>query len=399
MLNFLQDKSEKKVEYIELIYDLIFVYLVSRNGALLQNIEDGFIPIMTGASYLASTLIILQIWSFHTLFINRYGCGSPTEYLGIFINMYLLYFMADGIRVDWGVRYYRYNLAWGLILLNLALQYFLRLRRYPCTSPWERKHMRTWILTLTAEAALVLVSIPVYLTTGYALGVWAMICGFAVPVLTYRTERMVPVDFPHLSERVMLYVVFTFGEMVLGIAGYFTGLVNGWTVYYSAMAFLVVAGLFTSYGTFYNHLLDREKTTAATGYMALHIVLILALNNITASLEFMREWKVLWVPKTIFMVVSLLIFFLCLLGTQHYAKTRVTGGKRFYWSMAGMFLAYCLVTALCYTRSYMSIAVTTLFIFLQLYALKKASKSIPAVQPEAPEACTDEETSSNSSLF
>ena len=371
-MDFLQDKSEKKVEYIELIYDLIFVYLVSRNGALLQNIEDGFIPLMTGATYLASTLIILQIWSFHTLFINRYGCGSPREYLGIFLNMYLLYFMADGIRVDWGVRYTRYNLAWALILLNLALQYFLGLRRYPGTSPWEKKHMRTWITTLTVEGVLVLLSIPVYLTTGYALGVWAMIFGFAAPLLTYRTERMVPVDFPHLSERVMLYVVFTFGEMVLGIAGYFTGIINGWTVYYSAMAFLIVAGLFTSYGTFYNRLLDREKTTSATGYMFLHIILILALNNVTASLEFMREWKVLWVPKTVFMVVSLVAFFLCLLGTQRYAKTRAGGGKKFYWSLGAMFLAYCGLTALCYTRSELSIAVTALFIFLQLYALKKA---------------------------
>ena len=36
--------KEKKVEYLELIYDLIFVYLIGRNNSLLQQIEDGFIP-------------------------------------------------------------------------------------------------------------------------------------------------------------------------------------------------------------------------------------------------------------------------------------------------------------------------------------------------------------------
>lgn len=35
--------KEKKVEYLELIYDLIFVYIVGRNNLLLQHIESGFI--------------------------------------------------------------------------------------------------------------------------------------------------------------------------------------------------------------------------------------------------------------------------------------------------------------------------------------------------------------------
>lgn len=29
-MNFFNDKEEKKVEYMELIYDLIFVYMISR---------------------------------------------------------------------------------------------------------------------------------------------------------------------------------------------------------------------------------------------------------------------------------------------------------------------------------------------------------------------------------
>ena len=35
--------DEKKVEYIELIYDLIFVYLIGKNAALLSSVEAGFI--------------------------------------------------------------------------------------------------------------------------------------------------------------------------------------------------------------------------------------------------------------------------------------------------------------------------------------------------------------------
>ena len=35
--------EEKKVEYLELIYDLIFVYIIGRNNSLLLHLEDGFV--------------------------------------------------------------------------------------------------------------------------------------------------------------------------------------------------------------------------------------------------------------------------------------------------------------------------------------------------------------------
>lgn len=42
--DFALQKEEKKVEYLELIYDLIFVYIIGRNNSLLHAAEGGFIP-------------------------------------------------------------------------------------------------------------------------------------------------------------------------------------------------------------------------------------------------------------------------------------------------------------------------------------------------------------------
>ena len=41
MIQQLLQPKEKKVEYVELIYDLIFVYVVGRNNALLHIFENG----------------------------------------------------------------------------------------------------------------------------------------------------------------------------------------------------------------------------------------------------------------------------------------------------------------------------------------------------------------------
>ena len=116
----------------------------------------------------------------------------------------------------------------------------------------------------------------------------------------------------------MLYVVFTFGEMIIAVSGYFG---EGFTVnnvYFAAMAFLIVVGLFLGYGTFYNKILDREIRTSGVEYMAIHILLIFALNNITTSLEFMREESVSLLPKTVFLTTSFVLYYLCLFLTGAY---------------------------------------------------------------------------------
>ena len=370
MPDFLHDKSEKKVQYLELVYDLIFVYLVSRNGDLLH-VESGFITASRFLTYLASTVVILQIWFESTQFINRYGDGSTRMYIGLFVNMYLLYYMADGIVADWGAYFFRYGAAWTLILLNLAAQYALLLRLRPDAAETERRHARAHMIVLLVDAGVVAATIPIYLLTGAALTPVALVIAFAATALTHRIDAQVPADFPHLAERVMLYIVFTFGEMILAIAGYFSGEFSAGTLYYSLMAFLIVAGLFLGYGYYYEHLLNSETQTTGTLYMLLHIVMVLALNNITAGLALMRDPDVAAVPKNILLVGSFVVYFVCLLMTQRYAVRRVAE-RRFYGQAAVCFAVYCGVMALVYRYGAVSILVSVAFIYMQLYALRHA---------------------------
>ena len=60
---FMQPK-EKKVEYVELIYDLIFVYIIGRNNQLLHSFENGFIAWPAFMAYIMTTLAIIQIWNY-----------------------------------------------------------------------------------------------------------------------------------------------------------------------------------------------------------------------------------------------------------------------------------------------------------------------------------------------
>ena len=365
-MEYLQ-KDEKKVEYIELIYDLIFVYIVGRNSSLFHHIEDGFIKPELFLTYLLSTLIVIQIWSLMSLFINRYGSKSIAEHIGIFINMYLLYYMGEGIRVGWRAYYYQYNAAWALILLDLLILYVIQMKTTCVGRPWEQENIRHFIRLLAVEIVIILISFPVFAFTGYAVSPIAVIAGIAM-ILVRPENNLVAVDFPHLTERIMLYIVFTFGEMIVMIASYFDGTLSFSSVYFSLMAFLVVVGLFMNYGLLYDHIIDREMSTNGARYMMIHLFLILSLNNITVAMEFMREEEVDFEAKNVFLVGSFLAYYFFLFATAAYSKGRGELCLRNFLPLFAAIGAFVAAMACFYHNAWISVACSVALAFA-VYAI------------------------------
>ena len=370
--------EEKKVEYIELIYDLIFVYLIGRSNEILHEMDGGFFTAGTYILYLLSAAVILQVWYQSTLFINRYGSNSVSDYIGLFINMYLLYYMATGTRVDWENYYIRYNVAWGLILVNLAVQYYIQLRKNAGTAPWEVSHIKSRMILLLIQAGMIFASIPFYSLAHFPLAWVSLVVGFFGSFFTRRIDALIPVNFEHLTERVMLYIVVTFGEMIVSIAVYFEDAFSFHTVYFSLLAFLIVAGLFLSYGFLYNHVIDRSMHTTGSSYILLHIGLLLALSNITAALTFMRDPGVNAAAKNALITISFLVYFVFLLIIGGFAKDCDKLKIRHILMLIGISIAYAGLIAIFYQNAYISIALSAAYVFGMLGMIAQAHKSCEA---------------------
>jgi low temperature requirement protein LtrA len=356
-------KEEKRVEYIELIYDLIFVYIVGRNNALMHNIENGFTSGGSFFAYVFCTLAIIQIWMFSTFYINLYGRNSVREHIFLFINMYLLYHMATAIAEDWEQNFYRFCIAWALILVNIGVQYIIEMRSHK-SAPWELKQIKSKAFILFGEAALVAAATVLYFFTGAMLLYVPIAFGIIVTALSGKTNLLVPVDFGHLSERAMLYVVFTFGEMIIVVSSYFSGKLTPSGMYFSTMAFLIVVGLLLGYGTIYNRFLDTEKTTNGTAYMMIHVFLIFALNNISVALEFMREEEIAVLPKTLFLTGSFVLYFIFLFLMGFYAKQSCCFNKRLVLLLTGILISFVALMLLFREMMYVNIAITVVYVFL-----------------------------------
>ena len=315
--------EEKKVEYLELIYDLVFVYMAGRNNALLGHIEGGFVSLDSFLAYILCTLAIIQIWNFTTFYINMFGRNGVRDHVFLLITMYLMYFMGESTRSSWHAYQAQYHIAWGLILINIGMQYAIELRNHKM-DVWNRTVIKRMAMTLFVEAAIVLAASFVKPAFAPPIAFTAVILGIVMTFLGKRVGVSGMIDFSHLTERAMLYVVFTFGEMIIVISSYFVGGGSfSWNViYFSLMAFLIVVGLFLSYEVIYDKLLDRDKEDNGLLYMMIHIFIIFGLNNITASLEFMREEEVAVRPKMLFLVVSMVGYFAFLFALGRYAKVR-----------------------------------------------------------------------------
>ena len=364
MVKEVQNPKEKKVEYIELIYDLIFVYIIGRNNLLLHNFKDGFVVPTAFMAYIMSTLSVIQIWNYTTYYINIYGRHSIREHVFLFINMFLMYFIGEGTRTDWQNYHMQYHIAWALILINIGMQYLIELRNHKGREQ-NIKQIYKMAIILFSEAAIVGLSIFVYRMTQITwLSLAAVLFGMLSVLIFGQRKSGSFVDFPHLSERAMLYVVFTFGEMIIAISSYFEGSFSLRGTYFALVAFLIVVGLFLSYGVFYEHIIDREKETNGLGYMLFHIFIIFALNNITNGLEFMREEELLILPKIQFLIFSFLLFFgfLFALGSR-YAKARCRRYNKLWICASAIGVVFTILMLLLRNEMMINIALTVVFVF------------------------------------
>lgn len=369
MLNDILRPKEKKVEYVELIYDLIFVYIVGRNNLLLHNFENGFIQPAAFLAYVLTTLAVIQIWNFTTYYINIYGKHGVRDHIFLFINMFLLYFIGEATRSDWQGFHTQYHIAWALILINIGVQYLIELRIHKNLEQ-NRKQIIRMSIILFSEAVIVLCDILLFQKTGTTwLSLCAIVFGMASVFLFGQRNSHVFVDFNHLSERAMLYVVFTFGEMIIAIASYFDGTFSIRSTYFALMAFMIVVGLFLSYGIFYDRIIDREKQTNGLSYMLLHVFIIFALNNITNSLEFMREEEISLLPKILFLTGSFLLYFVFLfaLGNRH-AKARCQKYVHLCLKAVLIGIVFAGLIVLLRKEMMINIALSVLFVF-SLFAL------------------------------
>ena len=258
-------KPAEGVSNIELFYDLIFVYGISVLTSLCHHVEGGFLDLGIWVIYLFSFLVILQVWFFSTLLMNRYGDRSLSECVGLFVNMFLLYFLANGVRADWHETSLVFNLTWAGILANLAVQWLIKLHTYTNIDDVDRGIMRSSAICLLGQAAIAAIAAFLPETPSEVASWIALLFGMSVWGQS-KAYRKKPARFDHVAERCSLLTIIAFGEMVVGISTY---MVEMTSIGYPMGVFALTVGLFLIYIFEHDHMLDHHAKTDGMTYMTI----------------------------------------------------------------------------------------------------------------------------------
>lgn len=298
--------KEKKGELIELFYDLIYVYALSKLTMLIEEPENGVIPFAGFFRYLVVCFVILQAWLYLTNYVNRYGRWKWYEYGLTAVNMTAAVYMANTIDTDWGEMATTFNLAMLVMLLCVAVMYFIQIR----LNEQDTGAARNMLTILTVDLFLYLVAFLASVIHPGQIVLWidvaAVLVGAFLPFFIRGRFDISIISFPHLVERFELITIITFGEGIVGMTGFFD--VKHVTLR-PILVFAVILCLFGCYVTQIHYLCNHHRVDRSLRLMFSHYFIVIAVNLITVAFKFLENPEASHLFTAGLMIAALILFF------------------------------------------------------------------------------------------
>ncbi len=304
--------KEKNVELIELFYDLIYVYAISRLTALLEVFDSFHI-----FRYLVLFFVILQAWLYLTNYVNRYGQWRWYEYVLTLVNMIAAIYLSNTISVAWESNYFPFNVAMLVMLATVAILYFIQTKE---EDPEAAKNSLNILLIVCGIYILGIVlsffNVPIIVLL---LNVVAILVGAFLPFFMKGHFDESIISFPHLAERFELLTIITFGESVVGMTDYFD--ISHFSIL-PILIFIFILSLFGSYVIHIHYLCDHHRVDRALRLMFSHYFIVIAINLVTIAIHSMNPYV---------LVVGTLLFYVACYANRYYyyPKYKKNDSKQF----------------------------------------------------------------------
>lgn len=334
--------KHKKVELPELFYDLVFVYAISKSTALIHHLHHGVLDFTSIITFALAFIILINSWMVQTVYINRYGKNSFIDTLFIFLEMMLLLVASNSITSEWTTTFKYFLLSFSAISLLLMIQYTRPLIN--AKSEQDKTLPRYFIAFLAFRGISLAIASLLPVLYGSIVAILTILISWWLPSLFRKKMYAKPIIFPHLSERISLLVIITFGEMIINIAHYFE---IGHITFYSILIFGIVASLFVFYILQIDTIIDEDngdKTGVRLIY--LHYLIFFGLSLTTVSLSFIAESEANKTFAALFLFTGLLFFYSGILLHYPYNKEHFKYSKNLIAMFIALFVASFAVSML-----------------------------------------------------
>lgn len=315
--------KHKKVELTELFYDLVFVYGISKETALIHHTHHGTIPWESFLAFSIGMIVMINSWMVQTVFTNRFGKNSLTNIGFMLGQMALLLISLSSVTGEFNRQnfLYFYSAFTGISLLLLA-QYAIEYVKSQNSS--DRRLIKRFLEIMFLRSAGIFIALFFSYQIGLIIAIVSVLVTWILPGLRTNPlslgdqEKLSPINVPHLLERLSLLVIIIFGEMLIGIADYFSADRLGIN---SVLIFLIVAVLFMTYILESEHLIDPATGAYAVNRLIYwHYPIFFGLSFITVSLSNLGGAEVNPGFITSLLYLGLFLFVAGLIGIQAFNK-------------------------------------------------------------------------------
>ena len=371
--------KHKRVEFSELFYDLVFVFAISKATALIHPLHSGVVAWDSLLDFFISVMVIINSWMIQTIYTNRYGTNSLFNMVIMFINMGLMLFMSNMIGYNWQQWFYYTCWAVGTLTLTLFFQYLVEFFR-ESTDNTDRESIKgfLWLTGLGSLGVYLAALFPIYV--GVYIFIASILLTFIVPIFLITKDEHFQVNLPHLIERVSLLVIITFGEMVVGLASFFT--VENFSIY-SVLNFVIMLSLFLFYFGEFDHAIDEGSSQKGLFVIYSHYPIFIGLMLMTVSMGYLLNPEANLLVAISFFYIGIGLFQATVLANGPYNKNYLRYPRSYYCAQATLYLAALILSLLFASNPITVLSIATIFTlaiaihFIYFYVTqnKKYSKS------------------------
>lgn len=371
--------KHKRVEFSELFYDLVFVFAISKATALIHPLHSGVVAWDSLLDFFISVMLIINSWMIQTIYTNRYGTNSLFNMVIMFINMGLMLFMSNMIGYNWQQWFYYTCWAVGTLTLTLFFQYLVEFFR-KSTDNTDRESIKgfLWLTGLGSLGVYLAALFPIYV--GVYIFIASILLTFIVPIFLITKDEHFQVNLPHLIERVSLLVIITFGEMVVGLASFFT--VENFSIY-SVLNFVIMLSLFLFYFGEFDHAIDEGSSQKGLFVIYSHYPIFIGLMLMTVSMGYLLNPEANLLVAISFFYIGIGLFQAAVLANGPYNKNYLRYPRSYYCAQATLYLAALILSLLFASNPITVLSIATIlalaiaihFIYFYMTQNKKYSKS------------------------
>jgi low temperature requirement protein LtrA len=205
------DASERHASWLELFFDLVYVFAVSRVASILLDSPDvwGFLK------YLALFIPVWWSWVGFTFYADRFESDEIEYRVLTFASMLTVAALSISIGGAFSVSGDTAFVAcYAAVRLMLVTQY----ARTAYYVPLARRLSMQYVIGFSVAVLILLASLVVEPPVRYYIWAAAMLIELATPFIDSKLTRIIPFDHSHIPERFGLFIIIVLGEAVIATA-------------------------------------------------------------------------------------------------------------------------------------------------------------------------------------